>query len=376
MVVVPAACSPPPPPAPLSVVDVSAAGQHHTCAIISDGSVKCWGANDWGQLEERDNIGFEFASLGDRHHFAGTRAITAGAIFTCASLGDGTVRCWGNGTHGQLGNGTNISSSAMPVAVNGLTGVTEVSAGDFHVCAVLADGSGQCWGKNSYGGLGDGSTNDSNVPVGLMSGLAGAISVSASVGNTSCALLADGSLRCWGFNGQGQLGAESTSINSTVPLTVLNITRCDRSRSWAETTRAQSWPITPFGAGVAMVPGQLGNGSVTYGEITPQVVSGLSDAVEVDGGSHFSCAVTIDGSRSAARAMIPDGWAMAPLSTQPYPSPWLESRKGLPFSFHRAHSFLISNGLSVRCWGRNDSGQLGDQTTNDSSVPVEVSGLP
>src|SRR5205814_142039 len=133
-------------------------------------------------------------------------AISAGTSHTCAVLADGTARCWGFNGNGQLGNGTAVDSST-PVAGKGLTNAVGIAAGGIHSLALLADGTDQCWGYNSNGQLGHGSNiNAANPAVASgLSSVTNAVAISAG-GFHSCAVLANGTVKCWGDNGNGQLG--------------------------------------------------------------------------------------------------------------------------------------------------------------------------
>ena len=127
------------------------AGMYHTCALISDGTVACWGANDVGQLGDGSYTGSNVpvAVTGGALANKTVTDIAAGYFHTCALISDGTVTCWGNNGFGQLGTGNNMDSN-VPVAVTGgvLTGktVTDITAGDFHTCALISDGTVTCWG--------------------------------------------------------------------------------------------------------------------------------------------------------------------------------------------------------------------------------------
>src|SRR5205823_4921763 len=125
---------------------------------------------------------------------------------SCAVLANGTAQCWGRNSEGQLGNGT-LTGSTTPVVVSGLVNAIAIAAGMFHSCAFLANGTARCWGQNFYGALGDGSTTDASTPV-VVSGLVlGARGVAIAAGDShSCALLANAAAKCWGNNAKGQLG--------------------------------------------------------------------------------------------------------------------------------------------------------------------------
>src|SRR5205814_1376766 len=144
-------------------------------------------------------------------------AITAGERYSCALLANGTAKCWGDNFYGELGNGTNTSSS-IPVVVSGLTNAVAITAGGGgHACALLANGTAKCWGENEFGELGNGRTGPqmcgsfacSTTPV-LVSGLTSG-SVLTAGGGHSCAVLTNGTARCWGLNTYGQLGNGTTT---------------------------------------------------------------------------------------------------------------------------------------------------------------------
>jgi alpha-tubulin suppressor-like RCC1 family protein len=138
----------------------------------------------------------------------------------CAALSDGTIKCWGGNSNGELGNGTTTASQAA-VTVTGLSGATAVAAGAYHTCAVIAGGAVRCWGGNSSGQLGIGIIGppDAGTP-GNVVGLNGAIAVSAGE-DFSCAILSSGEVECWGTNIYGELGNGTTSSTpSATPVEV------------------------------------------------------------------------------------------------------------------------------------------------------------
>ncbi|MES1165063.1 MAG: protease pro-enzyme activation domain-containing protein [Verrucomicrobiota bacterium] len=199
-----------------SLVTMTSTG-HHGCVLLSDGSVWCWGLNNFGEVGDGTltprNTPVSIAGLG------GTKALSAngGRAGTCALLSDGSARCWGQNDQGQIGDGT-TTQRLTPATVTGLTGATAISAGFRHTCAVMSGGSISCWGHNQFGELGDGTTTNRLTPVAVQ-GLGGsAVAVSAGADHT-CATLANGNLRCWGENNQGQLG-DGTTTNRLTPVTV------------------------------------------------------------------------------------------------------------------------------------------------------------
>ncbi len=142
-------------------------------------------------------------------------------MITCArSRLAGGVKCWGNDFEGQLGNGKTETSSSSPIDVIGLTsGVTAIAARDAQTCAVISTGGVKCWGFNVAGQLGNGSTIDSAVPVDVVNLSGGVTSITAGVAHT-CALLGPDAAKCWGSNGRGELG-DGSSTSSTTPVDVL-----------------------------------------------------------------------------------------------------------------------------------------------------------
>jgi hypothetical protein len=141
-------------------------------------------------------------------------ALSLGGYHSCALMQDATVQCWGQSDFGQIG-APGLALSKVPVTVNGIANVTAVSAGFHHTCAVLSDGTVRCWGFNAFGQLGDGTKTDSSSPV-LVQGIVNPLAVAAGEGHT-CALMPDRSVLCWGENNFGALG-NGTGIDSVAPV--------------------------------------------------------------------------------------------------------------------------------------------------------------
>jgi len=145
------------------------------------------------------------------------RTIAAGNSFACAVQADGTVACWGDDEYGEIGSppqDTCFKSpcTTTPAGVAGVDGVTAITAGDEFACALIADGTVRCWGFNGYGQLGDGTTDNSSTPV-VVQGLEGVVAVSASTdGDFACALKADHTIWCWGSDANSELGTPTGDV--------------------------------------------------------------------------------------------------------------------------------------------------------------------
>jgi alpha-tubulin suppressor-like RCC1 family protein len=217
------------------VTQVSA-GDDHTCALKSDGTVWCWGGNVLGQLGDGTTSGratpAAVPALG-----SAVVEVSANDQFACARKTDGTLWCWGGNTDGELGNGT-LNNATTPVQVTALgNSVAEVSAGDNGGCALKTDGSLWCWGSNFHGNVGDGTTTRrlSPVPVTTL----GNSVVEVSCGVHTCARKTDGTVWCWGFNSNGQLGDGTTTDNSTpvkVPILTMPVGIAAPAGTWRTAT--------------------------------------------------------------------------------------------------------------------------------------------
>jgi alpha-tubulin suppressor-like RCC1 family protein len=242
-------------------------GNAHTCWTVAGGAVRCAGDNHFGELGDGTNVGRPSPPAAAVVGITGATALAAGQESTCALLGTGTVRCWGEGGFGQLGNGSYVDSN-VPVDVAGLTGVVAITAYQFSACALLANGSVSCWGSNASGQLGDGTTTTRNTPVTVV-GLTGATAVTAGADH-SCAVVAGGAVRCWGANGSGQLG-DGTNTTSLVPVEVGNLGGATAVSAGGPHTCAlvAGGSVRCWGSNSR---GELGNGTTTSSNLPVQVV--------------------------------------------------------------------------------------------------------
>ena len=369
----------------LSGATAIAAGLYDTCALLAGGTVECWGYNNYGELGDGNTT--DSSTPVPVSGLSGAIAIAAGVHDTCALLAGGTVECWGDNTYGELGNGTtSFITSSTPAAVSGLSGATAITAGEYHVCALLASGTVECWGDNTYGELGNGTTSSvpSSTPV-AVGGLSGATAITAAGGYHTCALLAGGTVECWGYNADGELG-NGTITDSGTPVPVSGLSGATAIAAGADHTCAllAGGAVECWGDNS---DGELGNGTTTDSSV-PVAVSGLSGATAItaagrvlaDSTVGHTCALLAGGTVECwgdnTYGELGNGTATdssVPVTVIGDVLPGAGAVKvtaGLS-----AHTCVLLAGGTVECWGDNTYGELGNGTTTDSSTPVPVSGL-
>jgi len=346
-------------------------GLYHNCAVLANGTLQCWGNNTWGQLgngtNTASNTPVEVSGI------TTATAVSAKYLQGCALLANGTIQCWGFNLWGQLGNGTNVSSNT-PVEVSGITTATAVSSGVSTTCALLANGTIQCWGNNGWGQLGNGTNVSSLTPV-EVSGITTATAVSSG-GSSACAVLANGTVRCWGRNHRGQLG-NGTNVSSNTPVEVSGISTAtavsvgtDYSCALLANGTIRCWGFNSTG--------QLGNGTTTASN-TPVEVSGITtaSAVSTSGSGGHSCAVLANGTIRCWGAnllgQLGNGTATVASLTPVEVSGITTATRASSGWLHSCAE--LSNG-TVQCWGYGGAGQLGNGSNASSLTPVQVSGLP
>jgi alpha-tubulin suppressor-like RCC1 family protein len=303
--------------------------------------------------------------------------LSAGGGMTCAVV-DGAAKCWGDNGSGQLGNGS-TTDSFVPVGVRGLSsGVASISASANYACALTRGGAVKCWGDNSFGSLGNGSPTSSSVPVDV-SGLASDV-VAISTGSVhACALTRVGAVKCWGYNRNGQLG-DGTATNRAIPVDVSGL-----SSNVAAISAGDSHCCALLATGAVKCwghngVGELGNGS-TVDSSVPVDVTGLSSGAVAlsQKGSYQTCAITSAGTAKCW------GWNYFGQLGRPAPA-WTQTVpvEIVGLSSHAVaivtgywHSCALTSAGAVECWGENRYGQLGNGaiTPSPSYAPVGVIGL-
>ena len=244
------------------------AGYVHTCAVLDNGDLKCWGRNYHGQLGDGGNTDTDAPSSTAINLGTGRTAVAvaAFAFYTCAILDNGDLKCWGQDNFGQLGDGgsntnTNAPSSTAIDVGSGRTSVA-VSAGSYHTCAILDNGDLKCWGQDAGGQLGDGgSFIHTNAPSSTAIDVgAGRTSVAVAAGSQhTCAILDNGDAKCWGLDLQGRLGDGGSNTNQASPVMVSG------NNTWDSSTGLSGGMTDVSGATCAISPSLPTGMSLTAG---------------------------------------------------------------------------------------------------------------
>ena len=338
---------------PGDVASISLGLSSTSCVVRRSGEVMCWGT---GAIDTATSRPTRLQIDGP------VTQIALGKKHGCALMRDATVQCFGDNSHGQLGDGTTINHP--PTAVPGLTNVAQIAAGIHHSCALLKSGVVKCWGGNKYGQLGDGTRID-RLTAAPAVGLTDVAEI-AFGSDHGCALGKDGSVRCWGRNGDGEAG-DGTNEDKLVsvrvelaPATHLSLGDHLSCALLADAT-VQCWGDDRHGA--------LGDGAQSSRSV-PQPVPGLSKVTTLTMGTWHGCARTED-KRLHCWGLNQSGQVGDNTTTDRLFPVTLVGSFGENVAAGREHTCAARLDSTIVCWGRNDVGQLGDGTTTNRVTAVE-----
>jgi alpha-tubulin suppressor-like RCC1 family protein len=355
-----------------------------TCALFSDHQVRCWGDNTYGELGSGTTSTSSYGSANKARLVPGlTNAtqISIGWKHGCALVSDGTVFCWGSNASAQIGNGSPGSTIAAPSQVTGLTGVTAISAGTEHTCARKSDGTIWCWGSGPDGELGDGVCHDytagcaSAVPGPTQAvGVANATEIYAAISHT-CALISDGTLMCWGDNTYGQLGGVSLlGTRTSTPIAVPNLKEVahlamgDSNQTCVILTDGT---VKCWGRNLNCSLGTSPNLDMSN---TPTLVPGLSGIRTIALDYDHACVVGSNGALLCwgdnATGQLGNGTTTSGCAQA---APCGVDRVSAVGIGGNSACAILTNGVLV-CWGYNSNGQVGDGTTTKHYTPIVVPG--
>jgi RHS repeat-associated protein len=350
------------------VVEISA-GANFSVAVKNDGTVWTWGDNGSGQLGRGPGNYTSSTVPVQASGLSGVVDAAAGAFHAVAVKADGTVWAWGYGANGQLGNGV-VANETVPQQVDGLNRVIDVAGGGVHTVALRADGTVYAWGDNDYGQLGDGTTTDAGTPV-AVSGLAGAVAVDATNIATT-ALKADGTVYGWGTGNNN--GTSASTVTSPAAITGTGAVTALGTGPTAYHT------LLPSISGIVWAYGDDSSGQYamdsTSQSATPRRTL-IATPASVASGNGFSVHIQDDGTVAAAGANNVGqlGNNSTTDSSTPVTVSGLTAGTVVSVAAGEDHALAIINDGTVVAWGNNSDGQLGDNSTTNSSVPVAVSGI-
>ena len=387
-------------------------GYYLSCARTTAGQARCWGENDDGELGNGNVNPHQFAvpvrNASNTGPLVNVLQLAAGDDHACALLTNHQVRCWGDNSDGQVGNGTDGNNYALPQAVRNagdtgnLVNVIQISAESDGTCALLSNHTIRCWGDNDYGQLGNGENgdaSDSNLPVTVHNvantGALGNVVQVESGYDTNCARLSNGQARCWGYNEQGQLGNDDSGVSAEdVPQVVQNVPGTGPLTNVTQLSVAGYTGCARLGNGQARCwgyndDGEIGDGTTTERD-RPVIVSNaggtgaLSGVVEIWAGYNHTCARVAGGQvrcwGSTDEGEVGDGTPVSGpdgpdrLRPRPVKNPAGTANLTGVTQIHsnQYHTCALLETGQARCWGDNSAGMLGNGGTTDRSLPVRV----
>lgn len=299
------------------VIQLSASATH-TCAILSDGALYCWGMNEAGQIGPGSPPDYAHTPV---RVDGSWKTVAAGSYATCAVQTNGSAWCWGANGEGQLGIGSTDGSAVPAQIAGGLSDYEDIAAGQYFACATRATGEASCWGINSAGQIGNGGTANALSPASIID--PGTLRSITAGRAHACALDDAGVLRCWGDNDDGELGLGDDREDKRVPAMPL------ASTNWRS----------------------------------------------IDAGGEYTCGIRTDGSlwcwgaNPSLALGIDTGVTSVGTPTQIGDRTWRTVSAGVcSDDLTSCHTCAIDSDGALFCWGANGSGQLGDGTS--SMVPV------
>jgi Regulator of chromosome condensation (RCC1) repeat len=350
---------------PLTGAVAVSMGTSHTCAVMTGGTVTCWGGDVFGELGD-GQMTYSVPTPTPVAGLTGVSAVAAGASHTCALGADGVVSCWGNNIDGELGSGSGIGGLmvATPAALSGLSGpAAAIATGAYYkdlegyTCAVMVSGGVECWGRDMFG-IGPAPGVLALVPTALP-GLANTTAVALS-GFSGCALLADATVVCWGLGPLGQPGPHPDSYSAT-PIGVPGISGATAiaSGSFHACAVLAAGAVACWGGNTS---GSLGDGTRTDSP-TPVMASGVLGAVAIAAAGYQTCALLGDGTVKC--------WGGNTRMLTPTLVPGLIGATSISVAVDSACA--VVSGGRIECWGANEQGQLGTGVTpppGSSHAPV------
>ncbi|MFA7542328.1 MAG: hypothetical protein WCZ02_09625, partial [Lysobacterales bacterium] len=328
---------------------------------------RCWGNNFRGQLGDGSFVNrmlpVDVVGLS-----SGVVRLAAGHYHSCAQLGTGTVQCWGEDYNGQLGNGGESHGQPTATPVQGLAGVLAIAAGHHHSCAVVAGGTLKCWGANSQGQAGVGETSlptFGRLPVAVQGLGSGVVALGAG-GEHTCALTSAGAVKCWGRNTSAQLG-DGSSARRQAPVTVTGLPPGVQRVSAGEEhgCALAAGAVHCWGSNHYRQLGAPG----ALGPHPPVVVNLPAGVTTISAGGYHTCALSGAGRVSC--------WGMAPFASgNGGPGTLAELFSGVAaVAAGGGHSCVLTDTGAVRCWGDNSSGQFGYFGDDSPYQTVPIGGL-